>query len=253
MEGFAVNLAQYSAQRRDKAGRRLHIPAFSFARRLKRACIPMETIVRTIMPDRKFLGHVFKLAFAYRFPTAHAVVVVLRRHADVVGGKGKTSWPPFSLATQFQFLFSLFTAALTLGMSILVAQYWGAGNRDAVERVLGFVMLYAGMLSTAFFLAALLVPEQLMSIMTNDGTLIMLGARYLRISSLSYLFIGLSQMYLCLMKNTGLAVMGMTVSTVGVIVHVVLNAALIYGIGSLDIPALGIFRRGYIHGDFACD
>lgn len=55
-----------------------------------------------------------------------------------------------SLATQFQFLFSLFTAALT-GMSILVAQYWGAGNRDAVERVLGFVMLYAGMLSTAFF------------------------------------------------------------------------------------------------------
>lgn len=43
-------------------------------------------------------------------------------------------------------------------MSILVAQYWGAGNRDAVECVLGFVMLYAGMLSTAFFLAALLVP-----------------------------------------------------------------------------------------------
>ena len=35
-------------------------------------------------------------------------------------------------------------------------------------------------------------------------------------------------MYLCLMKNTGSAVMGMTVSTVGVIVHVVLNAALIY-------------------------
>ena len=78
-------------------------------------------------------------------------------------------------------------------------------------------------------------------LLTNDGTLIMLGARYLRISSLSYLFIGLSQMYLCLMKNTGSAVMGMTVSTVGVIVHVVLNAALIYGIGSLGIPALGIF------------
>ena len=147
-----------------------------------------------------------------------------------------------SLATQFQFLFSLFTAALTLGMSIRLWRSIGVpATVYAVERVLGFVMLYAGMLSTAFFLAALLVPEQLMSIMTNDGTLIMLGARYLRISSLSYLFIGLSQMYLCLMKNTGSAVMGMTVSTVGVIVHVVLNAALIYGIGSLGIPALGIF------------
>lgn len=113
-------------------------------------------------------------------------------------------------------------------------------------------MLYAGMLSTAFFLAALLVPEQLMSIMTNDGTLIMLGARYLRISSLSYLFIGLSQMYLCLMKNTGSAVMGMTVSTVGVIVHVVLNAALLRYRQSRHSRAWH-FRRGYIHGDSACD
>ena len=200
----------------------------------------METIVRTIMPDREFLGHVFKLALPIAF---QQLMLSLSSCADtlMLSGVGQNELAAVSLATQFQFLFSLFTAALTLGMSILVAQYWGAGNRDAVERVLGFVMLYAGMLSTAFFLAALLVPEQLMSIMTNDGTLIMLGARYLRISSLSYLFIGLSQMYLCLMKNTGSAVMGMTVSTVGVIVHVVLNAALIYGIGSLGIPALGIF------------
>lgn len=200
----------------------------------------METIVRTIMPDREFLGHVFKLALPIAF---QQLMLSLSSCADtlMLSGVGQNELAAVSLATQFQFLFSLFTAALTLGMSILVAQYWGAGNRDAVERVLGFVMLYAGMLSTAFFLAALLVPEQLMSIMTNDGTLIMLGARYLRISSLSYLFIGLSQMYLCLMKNTGSAVMGMTVSTVGVIMHVVLNAALIYGIGSLGIPALGIF------------
>ena len=200
----------------------------------------METIVRTIMPDREFLGHVFKLALPIAF---QQLMLSLSSCADtlMLSGVGQNELAAVSLATQFQFLFSLFTAALTLGMSILVAQYWGAGNRDAVERVLGFVMLYAGMLSTAFFLAALLVPEQLMSIMTNDGTLIMLGARYLRISSLSYLFIGLSQMYLCLMKNTGSAVMGMTVSTVGVIVHVVLNAALIYGIGSLGIPAPGIF------------
>ena len=153
----------------------------------------METIVRTIMPDREFLGHVFKLALPIAF---QQLMLSLSSCADtlMLSGVGQNELAAVSLATQFQFLFSLFTAALTLGMSILVAQYWGAGNRDAVERVLGFVMLYAGMLSTAFFLAALLVPEQLMSIMTNDGTLIMLGARYLRISSLSYLFIGLSQM-----------------------------------------------------------
>lgn len=75
--------------------------------------------------------------------------------------------------------------------------------------------------------------------MTNDGTLVALGAQYLRISSVSYLFIGLSQIYLCLMKNVGAATIGMTVSTVGVIVHVALNAMLIYG--WLGLPELGIF------------
>ena len=78
-----------------------------------------------------------------------------------------------------------------------------------------------------------------MSIMTNDATLIAIGSQYLRVSSVSYLFIGLSQMYLCLMKNVGAAVTGMTVSTVGVIVHVALNAVLIYG--WFGLPALGIF------------
>ena len=101
-----------------------------------------------------------------------------------------------SLATQFQFIFSLCLAALTLGMSILVAQYWGAGNTNAVERILAFIMLYAGGLSLVFFALTLLIPETLMSIMTNDATLIAIGSQYLRVSSVSYLFIGLSQMYL---------------------------------------------------------
>jgi hypothetical protein len=137
-------------------------------------------------------------------------------------------------------------AALTLGMSILVAQYWGAGNTNAVERVLAFIMLYAGGLSLVFFALTLLIPETLMSIMTNDATLIAIGSQYLRVSSVSYLFIGLSQMYLCLMKNVGAAVTGMTVSTVGVIVHVERGADL----WLVRFTRIGYFRRGDFHGDF---
>lgn len=157
----------------------------------------------------------------------------------MLAGVGQDELSAVSLATQFQFIFSLCLAALTLGMSILVAQYWGAGNKEAVEKVLAFIMLYAGGLSLLFFATTLLLPDSLMSIMTNDAALVALGAQYLRISSVSYLFIGLSQIYLCLMKNVGAATIGMTVSTVGVIVHVALNAMLIYG--WLGLPELGIF------------
>lgn len=41
----------------------------------------------------------------------------------------------------------------------------------------------------------------LMRIFTNDDTLITLGAVYLRTVSWSYLFAGVSQIYLCIMKT----------------------------------------------------
>ena len=71
----------------------------------------------------------------------------------MLAGVGQDELSAVSLATQFQFIFSLCLAALTLGMSILVAQYWGAGNKEAVEKVLAFIMLYAGGLSLLFFAA----------------------------------------------------------------------------------------------------
>ena len=151
---------------------------------------------------REFLRQTLTLALPIAF---QQLMLALSSCADtlMLTNVGQNELSAVSLATQFQFIFSLCLAALTLGMSILVAQYWGAGNTNAVERVLAFIMLYAGGLSLVFFALTLLIPETLMSIMTNDVTLIVIGSQYLRVSSVSYLFIGLSQMYLCLMKNVG--------------------------------------------------
>lgn len=194
--------------------------------------------MRAVATWHDFLRQTMTLALPIAF---QQLMLALSSCADtlMLAGVGQDELSAVSLATQFQFIFSLCLAALTLGMSILVAQYWGAGSKEAVEKVLAFIMLYAGGLSLLFFAATLLLPDSLMSIMTNDTALVALGAQYLRISSVSYLFIGLSQIYLCLMKNVGAATIGMTVSTVGVIVHVALNAMLIYG--WLGLPELGIF------------
>ncbi len=187
---------------------------------------------------RDFLRQTMTLALPIAF---QQLMLALSSCADtlMLAGVGQDELSAVSLATQFQFIFSLCLAALTLGMSILIAQYWGAGNTNAVEKVLAFIMVYAGGFSLLFFAATMMLPDTLMSIMTNDATLITIGAQYLRISSVSYLFIGLSQIYLCLMKNVGAATTGMLVSTVGVIVHVALNAVLIYG--CLGLPELGIY------------
>ncbi|OZG67452.1 MATE family efflux transporter [Bifidobacterium eulemuris] len=189
------------------------------------------------MPRREFLTHVFTLALPIAF---QQFMLALSSCADglMLGGVGQNELSAVSLATQFQFIFNLILAALILGMSMLVAQYWGARDRGAVERVFGFVVRYAGLVAALFAAATLLAPELLMSLMTNDATLVALGARYLRVSSVSYLFIGISQMAICLLKNIGAAAASMMISTVGVIIHVALNLPLIYGMGGC--PALGV-------------
>lgn len=69
-----------------------------------------------------------------------------------------------------------------------------------------------------------------MCIFTNEPQLIASGIVYLRVVSLSYLFTGISQIYLCILKNTGCAVKSMVIGSTAVIINIFLNAALIYGL-----------------------
>jgi Na+-driven multidrug efflux pump len=77
-----------------------------------------------------------------------------------------------------------------------------------------------------------------MSVLTDQPELIAIGAVYLRASALAFLLTGATQIYLCLMKNTGAAARGMTISVVGVLVHIALNVVLIFGPG--PFPRLGV-------------
>ena len=88
--------------------------------------------------------------------------------AIMLGMLNQESLSAVSLATQIQFVLSLFFAALTIGTTILAAQYWGKGDQAAVERILGFSVRLSLTVSTVFFLLALLAPELLMLIFTSD-------------------------------------------------------------------------------------
>ena len=47
-----------------------------------------------------------------------------------------------SLAGQIQFVLSLFLAALTIGTTILAAQYWGKGDKVSVEKILAIALRF---------------------------------------------------------------------------------------------------------------
>ena len=143
-----------------------------------------------------------------------------------------------SLATQITFVVSLFTFGLTGAGSLLAAQYWGKGSRDGVEQVFAVMMRPMALVGGLFTLASLFIPELLMRIFTPDRELIRLGSNYLRAVAFSYVLMCISQSYLCIMRNSGKNTMATVISSTGVVLNILLNGILIFGL--LGFPALGI-------------
>lgn len=158
--------------------------------------------------------------------------------ALMLGFVDQDSLSAVSLAGQITFVFNLFMGGLTMGTSILAAQYYGKGDTLSIEKIFAYVTKVSFLISSVFFLASLLTPGLLMHAFTTDPVLISGGIRYLRIVSASYLFIGISQIYLCVLKNTGYAMKSMIIGSASVVVNIFLNAALIYGLWFF--PKMGI-------------
>ena len=150
--------------------------------------------------------------------------------ALMLGALTQDALSAVSLAGQVSFVENMFLAALTTGLSILAAQYWGKGDRGAVERVFAYAMKLTAVLSAVFFLAGLLVPRGLMSIFTGEEPLIERGAVYLRTVSPAFLLTGLSQIYQTALRNSGRPGIASAVSCTSVVVNILLNALLIFGL-----------------------
>lgn len=151
--------------------------------------------------------------------------------AVMVGFLDQDSLSAVSLAGQVQFVFSLFIFSVTGGISILAAQYWGIKDKQSVEKILGIGLKVLVLLSVPFTLGTMIFPETIMKCFVSDTILIKKGAQYLRAVSLSYFFLGLSQPYLCIMKNCGKAGKCSLISSVSVVLNIIFNWLLIFGIG----------------------
>lgn len=193
--------------------------------------------MNTLKKNSEFYSKLFSLVLPIAFQQ-FMLAAVNASDALMLGLLDQDSLSAVSLAGQVQFVFNLFLAAMTIGASMLAAQYWGKGNRDAVERILALVLKITTPVSLAVFLAAQLCPGLLMRIFTRDEVLIAGGVRYLQVVGLSYLMTGISQIFLCILKNSGQAMKSTVISSFSVVLNIFLNAVFIFGFWIF--PEMGI-------------
>lgn len=156
----------------------------------------------------------------------------------MVGLLGQSELSAVTAANTPVFLVQLVVFGLLSGLAILVSQYWGKHDTEAINRCMG-VALYTGVSIAAAVAAVLfLFPRFVMGLVTDNGLLIDLGAPYLRLVGISYVFNTASSVYVGMQRSTENPSMGLTVFTTSMLLNTFLNYILIFG--KFGAPALGI-------------
>ena len=156
----------------------------------------------------------------------------------MVGLLGQPELSAVTAANTPIFLVQIIIFGLLSGLSVLVSQYWGKHDTEAINRCMG-IALYTGVsLAALIALALFLAPRQVMALVTDNALLIRLGAPYLRIVGISYIFNTASSVYVGVQRSTENPAMGLTVVTISMVLNTFLNYVLIFG--KFGAPALGI-------------
>jgi len=156
----------------------------------------------------------------------------------MLGSVSQTDLSAVSLADQIVFILNLFFAGLTIGATMLVAQYWGKGDPKAIEKLYGITLRFSLGIAVLFCGAACLCPQFLMLLFTSDRALIVTGASYLRMVGPSYLLMSVSMIYLCFLRSMERVRMSTLITSTGQALTIGLSACLLFGL--FGGPKLGV-------------
>ena len=188
--------------------------------------------------DRKqFLLYALKLAFPIMIQN---LISTLVNSADTImlGYVSQTAMAASSLANQYTFVLFCFYYGLGIGTSVLCAQYFGKGDKQTVERIIGLAARVTILISLLFFVFSFFAPEAIMKIFTDSPQTIKEGAAYLKVLSFSFVFMGFSQVFVSALRSVGKIVFPSALYVVSLLVNVMMNAAFIFGL--FGLPRLGV-------------
>lgn len=158
--------------------------------------------------------------------------------AVMLGRLDQNAMSAVSLATQVTFVFNLFMAAFVIGENMFAAQYYGKRDYANISNVFSLVLRISCIAAVLFWIGTFVFPGKIMGFLTNEPELILLGSEYLKIVGVSYFFSAIAQVYMAIMKNCNAVNMGTAISSTAVILNILLNAVLIFGL--FGMPAMGI-------------
>ena len=156
----------------------------------------------------------------------------------MVGMLGEAPMAAVTLANIPLFAVQMFIFGVQSGSSVLISQYWGRQEMDAINRVLGVALWVVLSVSSLFAAVLLICPVEFLSLFGNQPQVVELAAQYGSIAGLSYVCNAFTMMYVAAYRSMERPQLGMYILTASMTANTFLNWVFIFG--KLGAPALGV-------------
>lgn len=187
--------------------------------------------------DKHFYLGILAIIFPVMLQSALGFGVTML-NSIMLGALGEVPMAASHLGNQVFNLFSSITAGFVGGCCVLVSQYWGKGDLSVIRRVMAFTMKLLTAFALVFSMIGILFPTWFLGLYSNDAKVIALGAEYVRIISVSFVFFGISFTYLMSVRATENARLVLITNLVSYGLNIFFNYVFIYG--KLGFPVLGV-------------
>ncbi len=106
--------------------------------------------------------------------------------ASIINSFGTYTVAAYGIATNLDKLAIMVAMSIAAATTTIAAQNFGAGNEKNMRETLKWSWILAGVFSSVFSLLALLAPEAIIGLFTNNKNVLLSGKAYFRIAAFSY-------------------------------------------------------------------
>ncbi|MCL2478683.1 MAG: MATE family efflux transporter [Treponema sp.] len=156
----------------------------------------------------------------------------------MIGRMGTVEIAAVGLGNQIFQLLNMTVFGIGSGGTIFVAQFWGKKDIGGIRKNLGLCLTLNLGTALLFTLGAVLIPDKLISIYTNDPLVIKAGADFLRYLSPGFIPFAIAMVYMLTLRSVERVRLTVIATTFALVVNILLNFPLIFGMG--PFPGMGV-------------
>lgn len=156
----------------------------------------------------------------------------------LVSSLGTIALSSVGMSGQWAWLMNMILVGFCSATTLFVSQYWGIKDDKSIRHYSGISIMLCFGVSLAFTVASLFFPEFVIGMFNKNADVISMGAAYIRIASLSYIPIAMTNILAAVLRAVENVKLPMYVSAATTLLNIFLDYALIFG--KCGFPELGI-------------